>query len=165
MWNKKSKITGIVLAIVAIGQLILAVVLFNPDGNVLVINLGWGAMMLSALFGWLPVFIFRRKGEVKGRGYIHTSVLVDSGVYAVVRHPQYLAGVLISIALPMISQHWLVVLPGIAAVVLYYLNTYDEEKGCLDKFDGDYQRYREKVPRMNFILGTIRWAVRSIRER
>ncbi len=161
MRNKKMVIYGIMLTIAAGGQLVLAFVLYNPAANNTLINLGWGVLMLSALFGWLPIFTFRKKGGVKEGGYIRTTVLVDSGVYGIVRHPQYLAGVLMSIALPMISQHWVVVIFGVVAGVIYYLNTFDEEVGCIEKFGEAYKEYMAAVPRMNFILGIIR----SIRER
>jgi len=93
---------------------------------------------------------------VKGRGYIHTTVLVDSGIYGIVRHPQYLAGVLMSIALPMIAQHWLVEVFGLVAAVVYYVNTFVEQKNNLEKFGEEYTRYMETVPRMDFIVGLLR---------
>lgn len=160
MSNKKMIIYAIVLTIAAVGQIILAFFLYDPEGNIPLINIGWGVLMLSAVFGWLPIFTFRRKGSVKGRGYIHTTVLVDSGIYGIVRHPQYLAGVLMSIALPMISQHWLVAMLGLVAAIIY-LNTHDEEKGCIEKFGEEYRLYMERVPRMNFVLGIIRSIRRS----
>lgn len=161
--SKKLIISGSIITIAAVGQIILAIVLYNPEGNSLLINIGWCVLMLSALFGWLPIFTFRRMGAVKGRSYIHTTVLVDRGVYGIVRHPQYLAGVLISVALPMISQHWLVAVLGLFAAVIYYLNTYDEEKGCIEKFGDKYKQYMQTVPRMNFVIGMIR-AIRRSRE-
>lgn len=154
--NKKMIVYAILLTIAAVGQIVLAFLLYNPEGNVPLINIGWGVLMLSAIFGWLPILTFRRKGGVEGRGYIRTTALVDTGVYGIVRHPQYLAGVLMSVALPMISQHWLVIVPGLAAAVMYYLNTFDEEKGCIEKFGEEYRRYMQVVPRMNFVLGIIR---------
>lgn len=156
MRNKKMIICAIILTIAAVGQIVLAFVFYNPEGNALVINIGWGVLMLSGIFGWVPIFTFRKKGDVKGRGYIHTQILVDSGIYGIVRHPQYLAGVLMSIALPMISQHWLVAVLGLIAAVVYYANTFDEEKGCIEKFGDDYRHYMEQVPRMNFISGILR---------
>jgi protein-S-isoprenylcysteine O-methyltransferase Ste14 len=156
MWNRKMKIGGILITVLAVGQIALAVMLYNPEANVTVINLGWGVLMLSAIFGWLPILTFRKRGEVEGKSYINTTVLVDKGVYSIVRHPQYLAGVLISIALPMITQHWLVAVLGAAAVVFYVLGTYDEEEGCLEKFGDAYIDYMKRVPRMNFLLGIFR---------
>jgi protein-S-isoprenylcysteine O-methyltransferase Ste14 len=156
MWNRKMMFGGLVITVLVVGQIVLAVLLYNPAGNVLVINLGWGVMMLSAVFGWLPILTFRRRGRVQGRSYIHTTVLVDSGVYSIVRHPQYLAGVLMSLALPLISQHWSVAAVGACSAVVIYLNTLDEEQGCIAKFGDAYLNYMQRVPRMNFVLGILR---------
>ncbi len=160
--DKKMLFMGILLTIAAVGQIVLAIVLYDPDASAAVINTGWGILWLSAIFGWLPIFTFRKKGEVKGRGYIQTTKLVDSGVYAIVRHPQYLAGVLMGIALPLITQHWSVLALGVVAAVIYYINTFEEEKGNIEKFGEAYRRYMETIPRLNFILGIIRVARRRL---
>lgn len=154
--KKKMMIWALLLTVVAVGQIILAFILYDPEGNNVVINLGWGVLMISAIFGWLPIFTFRKRGKVQGNGYIHTTVLVDSGIYGVVRHPQYLAGILISLSLPMISQHWLVAVFGLFAMAIYYQNTFDEERTSIEKFGKAYEEYRQRVPRINFILGIIR---------
>lgn len=57
---------------------------------------------------------------------------MDSGFYGIVRHPQYLAGALLSLALPLITWHWLVVLPGVINPGFYCLNTFQEEKQNLE---------------------------------
>jgi protein-S-isoprenylcysteine O-methyltransferase Ste14 len=156
MGNKNIILSGFILTAAAVGQIVAAILLYNPQANANLINAGWGVLMLSAIFGWLPIFTFRSKGKVEGRGYIRTTVLVDSGVYAIVRHPQYLAGILMNIALAMITLHWLVLALGLVAAPIYYLDTGQEEKGCIEKFGDDYRRYMERVPRMNFILGIVR---------
>lgn len=156
MGNRWMTLNAVILTLAALGQIGLAIALYDPQGNVLLINLGWGVMMLSALFGWLPILTFRRYGKVQGAGYIHTTVLVDKGVYAIVRHPQYLAGILLNIALPMISQHWLVIPPGVVAAVSIYADIFNEEQGCLEKFGDEYRSYMSRVPRLNFVLGVLR---------
>jgi len=159
--TKKEKVTAAISTIVTVGQIILAFVLYNPQGNILLINTGWVILWISAIFGCLPIYTFRKKGKVEGPSYMMTTALVDSGVYSIVRHPQYLAGVLISLAVPLISQHWLVVVLGLIAAPLYYLYTYDEEKKVIEKFGDAYKEYMERVPRMNFILGIIRAITRK----
>lgn len=154
--SKRDIILAVILTIASVGQIISAILLYDPEDSVLLINTGWVVLMLSAVFGWLPIFTFRRKGEVKGRGYIHTTILVSSGIYSIIRHPQYFAGVLIGIALPMITQHLLVAILGLIVVVTNYLNTFDEEKKCIEKFGEEYRQYMKNVPRMNFFLGIIR---------
>ncbi len=154
--NRKSLIVGLILTAAYLGQIAAAWLLYDPQANALVINLGWGIMTLSAVFGWLPIFTFRSRGGVKGRSYIHTTVLVDTGAYSIVRHPQYLAGVLINIALPLITRHWLVIILGIIGAAVIYLNTFDEEKENLQKFGDAYRSYQAEVPRLNFLLGLFR---------
>ena len=153
MRDKKMMISGVLITIVVVGQIISTIVFYDPEGSELRINIGWLTLMLSGLFGWLPILTFRRFGRVEGHGYMRTSMLVDRGVMGIVRHPQYLAGVLISIALPLITWHWLVVVLGLVAEPIYYLNTYDEEERCIEKFGDEYRDYMNRVPRLNFVLG------------
>lgn len=156
MFKGKMLISGVILTIAAVAQIFSAIILYDPEGNAALINLGWFVLMISALFGWLPILTLRRKGQVEGRSYIHTTVLVDSGIYAIVRHPQYLAGALIGLALPMITLHWLVAILGVVMIAICYLTTFDEEQGCLQKFGDEYRQYMRRVPRFNFIAGIVR---------
>ena len=85
-----------------------------------------------------------------------TTVVVDSGTYGVVRHPQILGGILLMSASILISQHWLSAIIGIPISVWFYIDVPKDEKGLITKFGDDYKRYMQKVPRMNFLLGIIR---------
>jgi hypothetical protein len=71
--SKQMKVYASILTIAALGQITLAFLLYKPEGNQLLINIGWGVLLLSAVFGWLPLYAFRKKGEVRGKGYIHTT--------------------------------------------------------------------------------------------
>ena len=118
---------------------------------------GYIIWIISAIFGWWPMIILKRKGGVReGESYVHTSVLVDTGLYAVVRHPQYLAGILFSLALMLVSQTWLIAIIGIVSMLLMYRDICHADKHELEKFGDEYQRYMKKVPRTNFLLGIIR---------
>jgi len=156
MKDKRMVLSAVILTISSVGQIILAIIFYGPHGNTNLINTGWLILWVSAFFGWVPIYTFRKKGNVKGRSYINTTTMVDSGVYAIVRHPQYLAGILMSIALPLITQHWSIVLLGTIVAVVTYINTFDEEKDCVEKFGDEYLRYMEDVPRINFIIGIAR---------
>ena len=149
-------LTSIVWILTAGGQLVVTLVFFDPSASSTRINIGWLIIFISGIFGWLPIFTFRSRGKVAGRSYVHTTVLVDSGVYSIVRHPQYLAGLLINLAAPLITWHWLVILLGAASVVMYWWSAVEEEKINLEKFGDAYQEYQERVPRFNFLLGLIR---------
>jgi protein-S-isoprenylcysteine O-methyltransferase Ste14 len=157
MKNTKMIVMATISTLATVGQIILAILLYDQNGNTAVINLGWVILWLSAIFGMLPIFTFKKWGGVpKGKSYLHTTVLVDRGVYAIVRHPQYLAGMLIGLALPLISQHWAVAVLGIGVVAVYYVNTFDEEASAIEKFGDQYREYMQRVPRTNFLLGTFR---------
>lgn len=157
MKTRRAIVSGIILTVAAVGQIVLAFFLYNKSGNVAVRNAGWGVMWLSAVFGWLPIYTLKRWGGVpKGKGYIQTTELVDKGIYGIVRHPQYVAGMLMSIALALIAQHWIVALLGAIAAIVYYVDTSEEEKTNLERFGEAYQEYIKIVPRVNFVLGFIR---------
>jgi protein-S-isoprenylcysteine O-methyltransferase Ste14 len=162
MKDKASVILMVVLTVAAVGQILAAVTLHARDGDELLTNVGWLVMMLSAIFGWLPIYTLRKKGGVpEGKSYVHTTALVDTGIYGIVRHPQYLAGVLISVALPLIAQHWLVAVLGAVAIVVYFVDAAQEDQRCIDKFGDSYRAYMATVPQMNFVLGI----ARAIRQR
>jgi protein-S-isoprenylcysteine O-methyltransferase Ste14 len=110
-----------------------------------------------------PIIIFpRRGGAAKGKAFVRTTRLVDTGIYAVVRHPQYLGGILaIFFATPLLYQHWLFIVLGIPGTILVYLGARQEDRRLIAKFGGDYNIYMHKVPRMDIFTGFIRLARRS----
>ena len=157
MKSIKSIIFSILLTISAIGQIILSFLLYNEDGISILRNIGWIVLWISAIFGWVPIYTFKKWGGVqKGNSYIKTTILVDRGIYSIVRHPQYLAGILISISLPLIAQNWIVLVLGIISILIHYFDTFEEEKAALEQFGEQYKGYMELVPRVNFIIGIIR---------
>ena len=130
---------------------------YNEAGLDVVSYLGWAVWALSVVFGWMPIIALKRKGGVKkGKSYVATSVLVDSGLYSIVRHPQYTAGILWSLALILVSQNWLVAAMGFVVIVTLYLDILLADQHEIEKFGDAYKRYMKKVPRTNFILGIIR---------
>ena len=119
---------------------------------------GVGLYVFSGMvFGVLPVIEFRRKDRVrKGQSYIHTTKLVDTGIYSVVRHPQYVTFILWAIAGMLLFQHWIIILLGIPIIPLTYIDLIRADKDAIEKFGDDYEAYMKKVPRANFLLGIIR---------
>jgi len=85
-----------------------------------------------------------------------TTVLVDSGTYGLVRHPQWLGCIMLMSAAILISQHWLSAIIGIPISAWSYSETLKEEKGLSIKFGDDYNRYMQRVPRMNLVMGIVR---------
>ena len=119
--------------------------------------LGWGLLVLSIYFSLAPVFIFKNKANVpKGKSYIHTKVIVDNGVFSIVRHPQYLSMLLVEMGLVLIVQHWLILILSIICIILTYYGILLQDKILVRKFKDDYVEYMKKVPRTNFLLGLIK---------
>ncbi len=152
----------LVLASIYSPLMVLQLVLFfffyqNYLGFDLMVYVGTFLWVLSAMFGILPIYEFRKKGGVpEGSSYIHTTELVDTGVYSIVRHPQYLAGLLIILALILMTQHWLSVTAGVVAFVAFYIDTLVADPRLVEKFGEEYREYMNRVPRMNFMLGIVR---------
>jgi len=97
--------------------------------------------------------------------YRKVKVLVDSGIYAIVRHPLYLGWILsIFVTTIFLHQHWLFVIIGIPGIASVYLISRHEEQLNIERFGDDYKRYMQKVPRMNLLVGIIRLIRRRTRE-
>jgi protein-S-isoprenylcysteine O-methyltransferase Ste14 len=141
-------------------QMILAFFFSDPKIQVLRVA-GWAIWALGAAFALLPIPTLRAKGGVpKGKNYMETTALVRSGIYAIVRHPQGgTAGIMLSLALPLIGQHWLLVILAAVGIVLIYVDTYKADEACIDKFGEEYVRYMQRVPRVNFLAGILRLLV------
>lgn len=92
----------------------------------------------------------------KGKSYIRTQKLVTSSLYGIIRHPQYLAGPLLNVALMLLSQHWLVIVLGIPAIILICFDIRDADREGLEKFGDQYRKYMQEVPKINFLAGIYR---------
>ena len=118
---------------------------------------GWIILAASLPFFFSPVLYFKTRGKpAEGKGIMDTTVIVESGTYGIVRHPQFLGALLTICASILISQHWLFALMGILIVWITPKWIREAEANLIVKFGDDYKRYMEKVPRINFVLGVIR---------
>ncbi len=168
MQNRKINLlhilSHIILTVLIISQIILTSLLYNQAGIAIIRNVGWIILFISAIFGWLPIFEFRRKGGVpKGQSFVKTTVFVDSGIYAIVRHPQFLGGVFLGLALILIAQNWLVTFLGIPVMIIFYLGIVEGDKSVIERFGDIYKSYMQKVPRANFLLSIIRVLRRNVK--
>ena len=157
-WKKDKKMLFemTILTVLIIAQIVLFIIFFNY-GEILPLKyIGYFCWVLSAIFGWLPIYELKKEGKVlKGKSYVHTTELVTSGVYSIIRHPQFLAGILLSLAFILISQHLPILILGIPVITILYKDMFNADKSGIKKFGDDYKRYMERVPRMNFFAGLI----------
>jgi protein-S-isoprenylcysteine O-methyltransferase Ste14 len=158
----KEVIPSTLTTILFISQIIFGIYLLSDVSQIKIIAyIGVGLYIFSGLvFGMIPVFEFSKKGGVtKGKSYIHTTKIVDTGIYSIVRHPQYITWMWWSIAGMFIFQHWIVIILGIPIIPLTYIDLLNADKDGIRKFGDDYKRYMQRVPRANFLIGII-WFLR-----
>jgi len=125
--------------------------------------LGWVTLVVGLPFFLAPMLYFPKRGKPpEGKTLMLTTVIVDSGTYGIVRHPQMLGSILLMLASMLISQHWAAIIIGIPiSIYAYAAWVPNEEKGLVVKFGDDYKSYMQRVPRMNFLVGFIRWLRRG----
>ncbi|MDH5450855.1 MAG: isoprenylcysteine carboxylmethyltransferase family protein [Candidatus Bathyarchaeota archaeon] len=147
------------VSILFISQIIVGICLLSYVSQIEILAyVGVGLYVFSGIvFGMLPVAEFRKRGGVKrGKSYIHTTKLVDTGIYSIVRHPQYVTFILWAIAGMLLFQHWIIIILGVPIIPLTYIDLIRADKDSIEKFGDDYKAYMKKVPRANFLLGIIR---------
>ncbi|MBD3189501.1 MAG: DUF1295 domain-containing protein [Candidatus Heimdallarchaeota archaeon] len=154
---------GIVFTLVLVGQIVLLFFYNNELGLAFLKYIGWGFWGLSGILGILPIIILKIKGGVKkGESYVNTSKLVTTGLYALIRHPQYLSFMLLSTSITLITQSWISLILNGVIIVLTYLWGWRADKSLLEKFGEEYKEYKEQVPRFNLLFGIIKYAIRKV---
>ncbi len=92
---------------------------------------------------------------------MQTRTVVDRGLYAITRHPQYLGYMFFAWGFALLSQHWMAVLLATVGASLFYMQAVREERYCLAQLGEPYKQYLQQVPRFNIILGVLRLLQRS----
>ena len=117
--------------------------------------LGWIVWACGMVLVMAPIIMFPRKGGVaRGKSFVNTTKLVKTGIYGIVRHPQYLGGIFsIFIACFLLYPHCLFAILGITGAVITYLSSREEDKKLIEKFGDDYSVYMREVPGMNIFAG------------
>ncbi len=155
--NLKNQIFILFWLPLIIAQYILSFFYTNDSSLVVVRYMGWALLIVHAIFAWVPIFTLKSKGRVpKGKSFLQTTKVVDTGIYSIVRHPQYLSGIFFTIAIACISQHVLIIFIGLFIIPLLYLDIIQEDEKQLEKFGNVYVEYSRKVPMVNFVLGIVR---------
>ena len=114
-------------------------------------------LLLAGVFIFGPFYLLAKHGGAKdGQTYMQANVVVDRGLHAITRHPQYLGYMFLACGFALLSQHWVVVLLAAVGVTFFYLQAVREERYCLAQLGEPYEQYLWRVPRFNIVLGVIR---------
>ena len=116
-------------------------------------------LLLAGVFIFVPFYLLAKHGETKdGQTYMQARIVVDRGLYAITRHPQYLGYMFLACGFALLSQHWVTVLLAVVGVTFFYLQAVREERYCLAQLGEPYEQYLRRIPRFNIVLGMIRLA-------
>lgn len=119
--------------------------------------IGGIAGLAGALLAFVPMFTLRKYGRAEtGKNYMHSTIVVDRGIFAVIRHPQYLGYMLFNLCFMLLTQHWVIYLLGPAAIMFFYLFARIEDRCLLEKFGPAYREYMHRVPAFNIFVGIMR---------
>ena len=99
-----------------------------PISNVIILT-----GMFLIVFGWSRIFKAKE-------------TFVTSGIYAHVRHPQYLGFLLLTLGINILWPTFSTLILWPILVLLYYRLATEEEKDMEEKFRDKYLEYRTKVP-------------------
>jgi protein-S-isoprenylcysteine O-methyltransferase Ste14 len=144
-------------------QVVVSVLFYNALGLHWLVILGWASLAVAMVVGWRARVAFQAHGRVEDpRDWLHTRVVVDRGIYGLVRHPMYISFMLIYLGLVLLSGHWLNLALGVVLMGLLYNDMRREERSNLDNFGEAYERYMQRVPRINIVVSVVR-CVRSQR--
>ena len=142
--------------LLAASWLLYFLLLHNPPFPWLVYA-GWVVLGVGLVFIALAIMTLRRKGQPQAEDdFTRTTTVVDTGIYAVVRHPLYLGWLLMYAAVVLFSQHWLIVIMVALGIVCMVLISRDEDQHLVKKFGDRYRAYIESVPAMNILVGLFR---------
>jgi protein-S-isoprenylcysteine O-methyltransferase Ste14 len=146
-----------VYSILMVLPVVLVFIFYNYYDLDVLIYVGWIVFGAGFFLAFLAGYEFQKKGGVPaGKHLVHTTLLVDSGIYSIIRHPQYLGFILIVLGLAFVSQHWLSITSGVLGSLLFYSDLDTEEQANVEKFGIEYENYMMKVSRMNVFPGIIR---------
>ena len=101
----------------------------------------------AEFMGFKQVLRYLTTGETAGNSEgLTEKELVTTGVYGIVRHPLYLAGIIIFTFEPTITVNGLTV--TILADLYFLFGSFIEERRFVKTFGDRYREYRERVPRL-----------------
>ncbi|MCF7810634.1 isoprenylcysteine carboxylmethyltransferase family protein [bacterium] len=162
-WTKRNVFWSAILTILGIvcfpaNPLVFAGVV-KTESYFLLFIIGWITWAFGMSLVMAPIIMFPRHGGIpSGKSFVNTTRLVNTGIYSIVRHPQYVGGIFaIFLTTLLWYPHWLFALLALIGAVVIYASAREEEQRLIDQFGNEYVQYMQKVPGMNLIVGAIRF--------
>jgi protein-S-isoprenylcysteine O-methyltransferase Ste14 len=112
----------------------------------------------SAFFVLVPIVTLEHKGKSKTSASplfapSEATIMLDTGIFGLIRHPLYFGSALWSVALIFISQSILSIILGGGAIFCFWMASRKEDQLNIIKFGDRYREYMKKVPMWNIFRG------------
>lgn len=117
-------------------------------------TLGYILYIPSAFLVFGSMIQLKHKGKSKAGHALAphgTTVVVDTGIYGIIRHPMWLGMAIWSIALVLVFQSILSIVLSAVGVVCFRMGAIKEDEFNIKEFGGAYREYMKKVPLWNFL--------------
>lgn len=151
-------LVGSVLAAVVL----IASIFISGDAPLLLEVVGIACLMVTPFLWVFALLAFRKYGDIPlGKAYFETQELVTNGIFALVRHPQYLAYMLLAVGFSFLSNHWLLYVLAVGSVVFFVLQTRIEDEELEAKYGEEFDIYAAHVPGFDLFTGIYRHFTRE----
>ena len=103
------------------------------------------SLPLTAVGAWFGIEGVRATGMKVAETHCLPKKIVTTGVYSIVRHPQYLGWILAHIGISILLSVWYSMLFTPVLLALIYLISKKEEDELIEEFGKEYEDYRKEV--------------------
>jgi protein-S-isoprenylcysteine O-methyltransferase Ste14 len=114
--------------------------------------IGYTLIVLGIAFFISSIRSLKHKGKPKS-GWEHTTEIVDSNIFRVVRHPLYLGGAIAMVGIVLVVQSIPSTILGLVAIFCFWMASKKEDEFNIKKFGDGYKEYMKKVPMWNILKG------------
>ena len=137
--------------------------LLNFFANLLSVKFPIAVIVISVLLIIVGISLesqasYRRKEHGGLRDVDETVFLLKEGPYKIIRHPGFLAEIILCLSIPIALSRWIpfTVLAVISCVLVIGVTIYlmrVEERFNIKKWGDEYRQYMREVPAINFVRG------------
>ena len=114
--------------------------------------IGYALFVPAAVFVISSFVSLKHKGKPES-GWEHTTTIIMSGVFRVVRHPLYLGTAIWTLGVMLVVQSIPSTILGIIAIFCFWMASEKEDEYNIKKFGQEYQKYMREVSRWNVFTG------------
>jgi len=114
--------------------------------------IGYTLIVLGIAFVISSFVSLKYRGKPES-GWETTTVLIDSSVFGIVRHPLYLGSAISMTGVILVIQSVLSTILGLVAIFCFWMASRKEDVFNIEKFGDTYKDYMRRVPMWNVFQG------------